>query len=198
MKPFEQPQISSDLVAYFAYWLDRLEHALIERGYDARNVRAVLWERTGKTFEWLKPLEARLKLEALPTITGTKEFNQLATAFKRVRNIARELSGDDWARATVFKFSALNDLSEPAETNLLSEIQTREPRIVSALERRDYKVAFAEAAGFGPAVDRFFTEVFVMVEDQQLRLARLILMKRLESVILKLADVSEIVAEKQV
>ena len=46
-----------------------------------------------------------------------------------------------------------------------------------------------------PAVDRFFTDVFVMVDDQTLRTARLALMKRLESTILKLADISEIVAE---
>jgi glycyl-tRNA synthetase beta subunit len=35
-----------------------------------------------------------------------------------------------------------------------------------------------------------------MVEDQRLRTARLMLMKRLETVILRLADISEIVAEK--
>jgi len=44
--------------------------------------------------------------------------------------------------------------------------------------------------------DRFFTDVFVMVDDQTLRTARLALMKRLEGLILQLADVSEIVAEK--
>ena len=48
---------------------------------------------------------------------------------------------------------------------------------------------------FGPAVDKFFTDVFVMVDDQRLRTARLALMKRLESLILRLADISEIVAE---
>ena len=36
-----------------------------------------------------------------------------------------------------------------------------------------------------------------MVDDQTLRAARLALMKRLEATILKLADISEIVAEKQ-
>ena len=31
-------------------------------------------------------------LEVLPEFTGTPEFQQLATAFKRVKNIARELT----------------------------------------------------------------------------------------------------------
>ena len=48
---------------------------------------------------------------------------------------------------------------------------------------------------FGPAVDQFFIDVFVMVDDQALRTARLTLMKRLETLILRLADISEIVAE---
>ena len=55
--------------------------------------------------------------------------------------------------------------------------------------------AFAEAARFGPAVDRFFIDILVMTDDPGLRLRRLALLKRLERLILRLADVSEIVKE---
>ena len=65
----------------------------------------------------------------------------------------------------------------------------------AAVASGDYRRGFAEAAKFGPAVDRFFTDVFVMVDDAALKSARLSLMKRLEQVILSLADISEIVAE---
>jgi glycyl-tRNA synthetase beta chain len=68
--------------------------------------------------------------------------------------------------------------------------------IETAVASGDYRRGFAEAAKFGPAVDKFFTEVFVMVDDQRLRTARLALMKRLETLILTLGDISEIVAEK--
>ena len=85
-------------------------------------------------------------------------------------------------------------LREPAEVALLKEIETREPVITEVVESgENYRRGFAEAAKFGPAVDRFFTEVFVMVDDQKLRTARLHLMKRLQDLILQLADVSEIV-----
>ena len=57
--------------------------------------------------------------------------------------------------------------------------------------------AFVEAAQFGPAVDRFFTEIFVMVENKALRQARLRLMKRLEQLVLRMADISEIVSETE-
>ena len=55
----------------------------------------------------------------------------------------------------------------------------------------------AEAAGFGPFVDRFFSDVFVMVEDPALRQARLHLMASLSRLILRLADISEIVPQSE-
>ena len=55
--------------------------------------------------------------------------------------------------------------------------------------------AFAEAARFKPAVDKFFDDVLVMAPDPVVRQGRLRLLRRLEDVILKLADISEIVSE---
>ena len=43
----------------------------------------------------------------------------------------------------------------------------------------------------------FFKDVFVMVDDPALKTARLSLMKRLEQVILSLADISEIVPQSE-
>ncbi|MGH9410693.1 MAG: glycine--tRNA ligase subunit beta [Vicinamibacterales bacterium] len=185
---------TANLMAYFAFLLDRLTYALTERGHDARNVRAVLWQRQGVTLEWLKPLEARLKLEALPKVTSRPEFRQLAIAFKRVKNIAKELQFEQFVLSRLGGFRELDLLKEPAEAALVTELTHREPKIEEAITQRRYVDAFIEAGGFGPAVDRFFTEVFVMAEDLKMRNARLILMARLESLILKLADISEIVA----
>jgi glycyl-tRNA synthetase beta chain len=70
--------------------------------------------------------------------------------------------------------------------------------IERVLESGDnYRQAFAEAAAFGPLVDRFFNDVFVMVEDPALRQARLRLMKSLARLVLRLADVSEIVPQTE-
>jgi len=52
---------------------------------------------------------------------------------------------------------------------------------------------FRVASGFRPAVDRFFTDVFVMVDDAELRVQRLSLLRRLHELLLELADISEIV-----
>jgi glycyl-tRNA synthetase beta chain len=171
--------------ALAAFMLERVRYVLEQRGFDARNVRAVTHGDIGS----ISPLIARRKLEVLPEFTTSAEFTQLATAFKRVRNIARELdpgAGADTA-----------GLKEPAELALLKELEQRQQVIESAVAAGDFRRGFAEAAKFGPAVDKFFTDVFVMAEDQGLRFARLSLMKRLENLILRLGDISEIVSEKQ-
>ena len=174
------------------FLLERLRYLLEERGFDRRNVRAV----THQPLDEIRPLDARRKLEVLPEFTDTVDFRTLATLFKRVKNIARELPADPAgvpagdSSAEVYQTM----LVEPAEHALLDELQRRRAVIDRAVERgAGFREAFAEAARIGPAVDRFFNEVFVMADDPALRRARLRLMQQVEHVILQLADVSEIV-----
>ena len=168
------------------FLLERLRYLLEERGFDRRNVCAV----THQPLDDIRPLDARRKLEVLPEFTGTADFQTLATLFKRVKNIARELKDGNSSE------DPFGSLTEPAELALRDELAARRSVIDAAVSTgAGFREAFAEAARIGPAVDRFFNEVFVMVEDPRLRNARLGLMQRVEQVILQLADVSEIVPE---
>jgi len=183
--------------ALLAFLGERLGYVLEQRGYDTRNVRAVM---QAQPIAEMNPLVARRMLEALPEFTGTPEFTQLATAFKRVKNIARELPDEEFDRLERDEPTLTALLTEPAEVALAGELERRRPVIEELLAGRgngNYRRALAEAAAFGPAVDRFFTDVFVMVDDQALRRARLRLMKRLARLILSLADISEIVLQTE-
>jgi glycyl-tRNA synthetase beta chain len=187
--------LAADAGALTAFLGERLAFLLEQRGYDVRNVRAVLQARP---LEAVSPLVARRMLQVLPEFTGTPEFRQLATAFKRIKNIARELSDEAFERAEREDPPLAEALREPAEAALLAELTRRRPVIEQVLASgTDYRRAFAEAAAFGPAVDRFFTDVFVMVDDPGLRRARLRLMKHLARLILTLADISEIVPQTE-
>jgi glycyl-tRNA synthetase beta chain len=176
--------------ALWTFLIDRVRFVLEQRRYDVRNVRAV----THGELATLSPLTARRKLEVLPEFAETGEFKQLAQLFKRVRNIAKNLDG---AQPDVD--DALDGLlTAPAELSLLKEIDEREPVIQAAVSSgQGYRQAFAEASKFGPTVARFFDEVLVMAEDARLRRARLRLMRRLEELVLRLADVSEIVPQTE-
>jgi glycyl-tRNA synthetase beta chain len=177
------------LAALEAFVRERLGFALQQRGAAPQNVRAVVGARP---LAEVRPVDVEANLRELAAFSDTASFRQLAEAFKRVRNIARELpegaeSGGDLRLALV----------EPAERALLDEIERRERAIAEAIgARRDYRAAYTEAAGFEPAVATFFKEVLVMAEDRALREARLRLMRRLERLILQLGDISEIVASE--
>lgn len=178
------PQAHADEMTRFL--VERLRHALESRGGDRRNVRAVTWEGLDR----LRPAEAAATLDALPGFTSSAQFTQLATAFKRVKNIASELHDEP-----PLELAALSAwLTEPAETALLQRLASCLPNVQQAVTEQNYRGALGELSGLGPAVDRFFTEVLVMAEDRRIRTARLSLMAHLRDVVRRVADVSEIVA----
>jgi glycyl-tRNA synthetase beta chain len=164
---------------------DRLGYLLEQRGYDVRNVRAVLHGGTERT----SPLEARLKLEALAQMSGSDALLGVATLLKRVKNITKGVgSSDGWP-------ALAGRLVEPAEKTLWSQVDARAPGIRDAAARGDYREAFAGIAALQPAVAKFFDDVLVMADDEALRHARLSLVAALRDLILGIADISEIVTE---
>jgi glycyl-tRNA synthetase beta chain len=178
----------------FTFLLERLRYVLEKRGHDVRNVRAVT--QPSASWDEIRPLDARRKLEVLPEFTGSVDFLQLATLFKRVKNIAKELPDDQFEAIQSGALPPVSHEMEPAEARLSAELEKRRAKIERAVAQgENYRAAFAEAARFGPAVDRFFTDVLVMAEDHGVRLRRLALLKRLEGLISRLADVSELVRE---
>jgi glycyl-tRNA synthetase beta chain len=171
----------SDTVIAFAQ--ERVRYALEQRGMPPEIQSAT------STADDVVPLRARRVAEALQRMRASEDFLALAVLFKRVKNIARELK----SRADLDRTA----LTEPAEQALLAELDARRPRIEQAVAAADYRHALAEIAGLRPVVDRFFTEVFVMADDERLRTARLSLMADLRDLILTLADISEIVPQTE-
>jgi glycyl-tRNA synthetase beta chain len=167
------------------FWQERLAYVVEQRGFATEYVKSVA--AAGD----LTPLTWRRKLQALPEFAGTPAFDQLATTFKRVKNIARELK--ESAPIPLERLS--ESLREASEATLFKDLQNRMPRVRSATAKQDYRVALGELAALGPAVDKFFVDVLVMADDLDLRRARLSLMAHLRDVVLGIADVSELARE---
>lgn len=170
----------------FTFIADRVAYLLAQRGFDVRNVRAVM--HAG--IEQISPLEARRKLEALAQMSGSDALIGVATLFKRVKNITKGISA-----AGVALSSLAPKLKEPAEQALGQALTAKGPGIRDAIARGGYKEAFAEIAGLQPVVTRFFDDVLVMADDTELRTTRLALVATLRDLILELADISEIAPE---
>lgn len=166
-----------------AFAVERVRYALEQRRFPIEVARAATSQAD------LRPLRARRIAEALQSVRASEDFQGLAVLFKRVKNIAKELQEQAPLDRAV--------LAEPAEQALLAELDARRPRVEQAAAAHDYKKAFTEIAGLRAAVDRFFTDVFVMADDARLRTARLTLMAGLRDLILDLADISEIVPQTE-
>jgi glycyl-tRNA synthetase beta chain len=178
-----QPWTGEAAQAALAFAVERVRFALETRGFTGEVVRAAT--PAGD----VSPLRARRVAEALQGMRGSEDFQALAILFKRVKNIAKEVHDD----AAMDR----DALVEPAERALLEALDLRRPRIQAAVARSDYRAAFVDIAGLRAAVDRFFTEVFVMADDPRVRQARLKLMADLRDLILHLADISEIISQTE-
>ncbi|MCU0249379.1 MAG: glycine--tRNA ligase subunit beta [Vicinamibacterales bacterium] len=175
----DAPEAWRDAVT--AFLIDRLRYLFEQRGFAYDELNAVLGRVAGVP----DPLDTRRRLEALRGVRASADFEALAVAFRRVTNLSRELQGPG--------VDAVDRLTEPAEQALLAEFERRSVSIREAAAARRYDQALRIASGFRPSVDQFFTDVFVMVEDPELRVQRLSLLRRLHELLLDLADISEIV-----
>jgi glycyl-tRNA synthetase beta chain len=174
---------------------ERLVYAFEARGGDKSAVRAVLADRASALNKPVVDLDQNIK--ALPEFVRSEQFRQLATVFKRVRNIAREYDDTDAAAGGPNAAALDAALVEPAEKALAAEIAERRRAIEAAgSSGTGFRDAYLQAAHFAPVVARFFDEIFVMSDDAAIRRARLGLLKRLETLILELGDISEIVASE--
>jgi glycyl-tRNA synthetase beta chain len=167
-------EVASELEAFF---LDRLRYVLVARGYPADEVESVLGAREPDALD--DPHEAWLRLKALHRVRAEarEDFEHLAVAFKRAKNI-------------------LGEQKAPAvDAGLLTEAAERELHAaVARLSGTDgsYEGRLRALAGLRAPVDRFFDDVLVMAEDEKIRANRLGLLSKALSLFYRIADISKL------
>jgi glycyl-tRNA synthetase beta chain len=165
----------------FDFLEERQSHLFERRGFTSAEFKAV------RHF-WRRPNNVLARLEALAKERASSDFVALAEVAKRVGNITQE-------HAATHQLAELKTLlKEPAEVALASEIDGRWPRVQEAVSKWRYADAVKEIVHLRAPLDRFFTEVLVMVDDQALRSARLSLLAIVRDTISQFADISQIAA----
>lgn len=127
-----------------------------------------------------------LRAQSLAGIKGQRDFEALAIAFKRTRNILEKFEG------TVASLEP-SRLVEPEEVELHSAFKTLKPRVEAAIQKSDYDTALRLIAEIRGTVDQFFDKVLVMTDDAELRNNRLALLAEISDLFLAIADISEVV-----
>lgn len=109
--------------------------------------------------------DLRTRVEAVSELQNAPEFEALAVAFKRAFNITKES-----ARGEV-EPSLLQDGAERALAERFATVRDEIRRAIG--ERRYADALRLVAKELGAPIDRFFDEVFVMVDDDEVRENRL-------------------------
>jgi glycyl-tRNA synthetase beta chain len=179
-----QTKVLAPIVIFMGERIEFYLREVLGFAYDV--VNAVLIAGTDNVVDVI----ARAK--AVTHARPSEDFEHISIAFKRIKNILRQANESGKKIAADF---SVEDLREDAEKALASEMATIAARVTALRAQANYPEALVEISTLRPAVDTFFDRVMVMVEDEQLRAARLALLQTLLRKFSTIADFSEIVTE---
>ena len=132
-------------------------------------------------------VDIKAKVVAFSDLKKQPYFEPLAIAFRRVVSILKE--GADGQVDPLL-------LHEPAEKKLFEVYLKLHEPVLQHIQKKEFDQALEKISEIKPAVDEFFDEVMVMVEDVSLRNNRLYLLHQISSLFSGLADFSRIILKK--
>ncbi|MES1211231.1 MAG: glycine--tRNA ligase subunit beta, partial [Acidobacteriota bacterium] len=160
-----------------AFLLDRLRYLLSARGFPGDEIEAALGAREPEALD--DPTECVARLTALHRVRSEarEDFEGLAAAFKRARNI---LAHTDPAAVEPVLFS------EAAERELHQAV------LALAAPNGRHDAQLRSLARLRAPVDKFFDDVLVMAEDPKVRANRLALLHQTLSLFFRIEDISKL------
>ena len=164
----------------FDFIMERLRAYYSDAGVAADVFDAVLSQRPTQPYDFDRRIHAVTSFRAMP------EAESLAAANKRIANIIKQ------AAVEPSEFVQDNLLHEKSEQALAKQIESMSKQVAPLFEARDYQQALTKLAGLRESVDKFFDDVMVMVDDEELKNNRLALLGRLRNLFLRVADVSKL------
>jgi glycyl-tRNA synthetase beta chain len=171
-------QVRGEILKFFR---PRLEAIMDEEGLRLDLRDAVL----GAGFDSVpRTLERGRFMQQQP---GSASWEPVVAVGTRIRNILKPVDANP-------PHGDLSRLEHPSEKQLLSQIEARQDALRRAVDGSDWSSAWAQWDALRPAVDQFFIDVLVNVEDPGLRAARQALLRKLDEAFTRLADFSKIAA----
>jgi len=130
------------------------------------------------------PLDFERRVKAVHDFSQRSEATDLAAANKRISNILKKQ--DDHVSETVDESA----LSEDAEKALNTALKNLESDCANLFEAGNYQQGLEKLADLRVPVDNFFEHVMVMSKNDAEQKNRLALLKRMQNLFLRVADIS--------
>ena len=160
------------------YTLERVNAYYHDKGVHYSVIDAVLALRP------TSPLDLDQRIAAVAEFQKLEEAESLAAANKRIGNILRKVEG---GVADIYDSALLHEEAEKALASQLEEITAQVEPLFSS---RNYTDGLKQLAQMRDTVDHFFDKVMVMDDNEAIRNNRLALLKRLNRLFTRVADLS--------
>lgn len=164
------------------FLLERLRFLLERRGHRHDEIEAVL------TTDCPDVTDAADRVAAVSAVRKQPDFGPLALSFKRVQNILTQAGAPSGGTLD----PAL--MSDDSERQLAGDFYQAKGILDELVSARRYEEALSVMASLGPSLDRFFTDVMVLVDDPAVRANRLALLAAMRDQFFRVARLSEIQA----
>jgi glycyl-tRNA synthetase beta chain len=158
--------------------MQRLRGVALDRGISYDVIDAVL------SVPSVDLNDIMLRARTVQEFKTSSHFADFMVVFNRSHNLSRK-----WDKTEV-KAEVLIDDSEKTLYNICGQLKGN---IQNVVDNRDYGQSLIMLAQIRPAVDDFFNAVMVMAEDEQLRAARLGILKQIAVLCCLVADFGKIV-----
>jgi len=159
---------------------ERLRSHLAERGIETNTLHAVTAGAGGSVADFAD------RAQAVQAFADDPNVESLIAANKRAANLLQQAGEQNHGEIEEDR------LQIDAEKTLFAEVIEVESALDDLLQARDYPAVLGRLAALRPALDRFFDDVMVMVDDTALQRNRLALLQRLRTLFLRIADVARL------
>lgn len=137
---------------------------------------------------WKEPLKAYMSAKALQKHRNAETLDEILTAFERPFNITRNHEVFDYS-GTLFK--------EEAEKELFQKYLEIKEEVEEHVEHLNFYDALESLRKLKPFIDKYFDNIFVMVNQEEIRLNRLGFLKTLANLFLTFGDLDLIERKEQ-
>ncbi|MBN1848609.1 MAG: glycine--tRNA ligase subunit beta [Deltaproteobacteria bacterium] len=173
---FDKDQASDSILAFFQ---ERYKQMMLRSDYRSDLIEAVI----SATFDRIGDLRYRIE-QLNQFVDESKEFEPLATTFKRISNILKNQEGSLTVDPIFF--------TEPCESRLWDAYQAMKDDVSQLMQKRQYLKALNTIAGLRKPVDDFFQGVEILTkESPELKNNRVAILQHLSRLFLNLADLSK-------
>ena len=176
-----EEKLKENILAFIA---ERFRNLMTESGYERNIVESVI----SAGFD--NPLDAYSRINALGKFAKRKDFEALATGFKRVFNIAKTRPSSPLDKK-LFKQKEEKDLHK-AFTKTQTAVLKKLADSKKAPGQSGYLSSLESIKTLAGPIDRFFDAVMVMDKDQKIRDNRLALLNEIKDLFFMIADFSKI------